>query len=609
MDGYVKRSQDVVRVLEAEYLEMTENGISKAQAVENLKGVYGDIIECFAILDEKYRVIAATGGLTYDTSTSISINLDCEYKIYPDEKERLTSDLGSKVRKGLDTTGNLDQKIADVVFWYPYTLKNQQDILMIKCREIITLRSIVAAAFMLFVVGILIVIPILFLLISIISSFVSQRRIAKLLYWDPMTGGNNWMYVKMNGKKILAGHGKKSFAVVDLEFMKFRSYCTCHGVEEGENLLEKMDKYLQKQCNRRETCAHHSKANFFLCITAENREAVEIRLRRIFEGLSAQSQKHHIDFHAGVLYLDGKQRSENKKRKEQNVEILYQCAGMARASVANTEGDVIAFYSDEMLEAQLWQHKVEDMMGEALKKEEFLIYLQPKYNPVNNQLTAAEALVRWDSPTEGFISPGRFIPIFENSGFIKYLDDYMISHVAKLQARWLAQGKQIVPISVNVSRAHFANPDLAEHIRSLVDAYGIPHRFIEIELTESAFFDDKQMILDTVKKLQEYGFEVSMDDFGSGYSSLNSLKDLPLDILKLDAEFFRGEDSPVRGQIVVSEAIHLAKSLNMKIVAEGIERKEQVDFLAENGCDMIQGYYYAKPMPVNEFEGIVFGAE
>lgn len=141
---------------------------------------------------------------------------------------------------------------------------------------------------------------------------------------------------------------------------------------------------------------------------------------------------------------------------------------------------------------------------------------------------------------------------------------------------------------------------------SLVDRYQVPHHYIEIELTESAFFDDKSLIFRTVTKLQEYGFEVSMDDFGSGYSSLNSLKDLPLDILKLDAEFFRGEDSTKRGEIVISEAIRLAKSLNMKIVAEGVEKKEQVDFLAQSGCVMIQGYYFAKPMPVGDFEARAF---
>ena len=178
----------------------------------------------------------------------------------------------------------------------------------------------------------------------------------------------------------------------------------------------------------------------------------------------------------------------------------------------------------------------------------------------------------------------------------------MLEEVAKQQAKWISEGWQVVPISVNVSRAHFTREDLAEHISEIVDRYQVPHEVIELELTESAFFDDKEMLLTTVKKLREAGFSVSMDDFGAGYSSLNSLKELSLDVLKIDADFFRGSDSLERGMLIVTEVINLAKKLNMKIVAEGIESREQVDFLKEQECDLIQGYYFAKPMPLSEFE-------
>lgn len=146
---------------------------------------------------------------------------------------------------------------------------------------------------------------------------------------------------------------------------------------------------------------------------------------------------------------------------------------------------------------------------------------------------------------------------------------------------------------------------MAEHICQLVDQYQIPHQYIELELTESAFFDDKQMILNTVNKHQSYGFLVSMDDFGSGFSSLNSLKDLPLDIIKLDGEFFRGTENGDRSKTVIMDTIRMAKNLKMDIVAEGIETKDQVDFLSEIGCDYIQGYYYARPMPVDAFESFI----
>ena len=154
---------------------------------------------------------------------------------------------------------------------------------------------------------------------------------------------------------------------------------------------------------------------------------------------------------------------------------------------------------------------------------------------------------------------------------------------------------------MNVSTAHFIESDLAEQVRDILDDARVPHDLIEIELTESAFFDDKNALISTMAKLKEYGFAVSMDDFGSGYSSLNSLKELSLDVLKLDAEFFRNDDGGDRGRIVVADAIGLAQKLNVHTVAEGVETEEQVDFLARHGCDMIQGYYFAKPMPKEEY--------
>ena len=290
------------------------------------------------------------------------------------------------------------------------------------------------------------------------------------------------------------------------------------------------------------------------------------------------------------------------RRKDVSIENVYNNACSARAELAETEETGIRIFDNALLEEQRWRDIVHEHQWNALKNREFVVYYQPKYDPRTNALKGAEALVRWDSPEYGFVTPGRIIPIFEKNGFITQIDHYMIQHVAHDQKAWLDGGYDCVPVSVNVSRAHFSENDLAQQIRDIVDREQCPHELIEIELTESAFFDDKKAMIETIKKLKEYGFAVSMDDFGAGYSSLNSLKDMPLDVLKLDAEFVRGDNAGERGEIVVSEAIKLAKSLEMRTVAEGIEEKEQVDFLAQQGCDMIQGYYFAKPMPKNEYE-------
>lgn len=292
--------------------------------------------------------------------------------------------------------------------------------------------------------------------------------------------------------------------------------------------------------------------------------------------------------------------------KKDDINYVLSCAGLALSKTDESKKETI-WFNDKMKEEQVWERRIEDDMEMALTNHEFKVYLQPKYSTKKEELAAAEALVRWIHPVLGFISPGKFIPIFENNGFILKLDDYMLIEVAKLQAGWLAEGKQLVPISVNVSRAHFTQLDLAEHICSIVDLYKVPHQYIELELTESAFFDDKDVLLGTVRKLKEYGFKVSMDDFGAGYSSLNSLKELPLDIIKLDAEFFRGASDINRSNLIVGDTISLAKKLGMEIVAEGIETREQVDFLAQQDCDLIQGFYFAKPLPVEEFVERAYG--
>ena len=293
------------------------------------------------------------------------------------------------------------------------------------------------------------------------------------------------------------------------------------------------------------------------------------------------------------------EEGRTKRRNKVDIEKEYNNAGAARATITG-EDSAIVFFDEKMVEEQKWLDWVNENQDKAIAEEEFQVYYQPKYDPRTNELRGAEALIRWQSPEHGMVSPGRFIPLFERNGFITKIDHYMLEHVARDQKAWLDEGKKCVPVSVNVSRAHFIEDDLAEQIRDIVDNAGAPRDLIEIELTESAFFDDKNALITTIMKLKEYGFAVSMDDFGSGYSSLNSLKEMPLDVLKLDADFFRNDDGE-RGRIVVAEAINLAKKLSMRTVAEGVEDKDQVDFLAEEGCDLIQGFFFARPMPKEEY--------
>lgn len=509
----------------------------------------------------------------------------------------------------------LQESIVEQQFWMyvPVSLNGKK--LYIKCTLEILRQDVIYIMALGGVALILLLLPLIFLFINTILNIRMQRRITKVLYMDPVTGGNNWIFFQGYAAKMLGSvwNSRKTYAMVNLHMERYTNYLSCYGSSQGEELLECMDGFLRARMKRKEVFGHHSRADFALIFQCEGdneeqcRNYCYLRLRSLLAELAGLQPERKLHFHAGVCMIPPVEAETGKrfiKRKNVDVDQLFNFANTAQKS-SHTDAEQIFFFSDRMLEEQSWEQWVEDNMQNALSAGEFQVYLQPKYTPTDRRLVGAEALVRWVCPQKGLIPPSRFIPIFEENGFIMKLDDYMLSKIAKLQAEWKVQGKKTVPISVNISRAHFTQEGLAEHISQLVDGYGPKHSLVELEVTESAFFDDKEVLIDTVKQLRAYGFPISMDDFGAGYSSLNSLKDIPLDVLKLDGDFFRGEDEMGRRAIIIRETIGLARELDIRVVAEGIEQREQVDFLAGLGCDMIQGYYFAKPMPVEEFEARV----
>ncbi|MCR5654635.1 MAG: GGDEF domain-containing phosphodiesterase, partial [Lachnospiraceae bacterium] len=418
------------------------------------------------------------------------------------------------------------------------------------------------------------------LMIAVISNVNNSRRALRIFFTDAVTRGHNWLWYTYRGEQILRSpfHAKNNYAIVNLVFLKYRNYCMCHSIPEGEKLLKQVYERILSNITRKEMLAHVSSSNFALLLRYGSEDELRKRLNNLIADISNVDDGHdHIfNFQAGVDLLPARTDEKGRivRRRGVDIEVEYNNACAARNAVSEREDSCVSFFDDALIEEQKWLDAVFEEQKSALNNEEFLVYYQPKYDPNTNELRGAEALIRWQSPRLGFVSPGKFIPIFEKNGFITEIDHYMLRHVARDQKKWLDMGLSCVPVSVNVSRAHFVEEDLAEQIRDIVDGEGAPRNLVEIELTESAFFDDKNALLTTVTRLQEYGFAVSMDDFGSGYSSLNSLKDMPLDVLKIDAEFFRGDNAKDRGKVVVSETIKLAKSLDMRIVAEGVETKD-----------------------------------
>ena len=494
----------------------------------------------------------------------------------------------------LNVSDVLNASVVQDIYYYSFTMENGANVFITMAAHI-TMQDVLLLILVFSGIALICFIYFVFVLYMLIRFVVNQSRLLRLYYADKETGGKNWYYFleKANRKLKIIRRKSLKATIVHIRMEKYRNFCSCYGEKEGQRLLGDFYDVIQKNITRKEVFARHEMCDYGLLLQYDTEEQLTSRVEEIMKQLDTKRPLVKFYFKSGIDLIT-----------EENIDASesYNRAIIARRKIEELPEDNISFFTLQMKTDLLWERKVENDMESALSRQEYKVYLQPKYSVDHEKLAAAEALVRWQHPTEGLVAPYRFIPIFEKNGFITKLDDYMIAEVAKLQAGWIAEGKKIVPISVNVSRAHFTLENLAEHICDIVDSYHVPHEYIELELTESAFFDDKKTLISIVNKMKSYGFAVSMDDFGAGYSSLNSLKELPVDVVKLDAEFFRGNDAEGKGKVIVSEAINLAKKLNMRIVAEGIESREQVDFLAEKECDLIQGYYFAKPMPVQEFE-------
>ena len=588
------------------------------------------------ILDKDRNVVYRTGDSEPDFGLVLDFNMKREFEAVADSKSSFTPDEGlgtilalpaeevfgsilDPIGRGETRAQWMDETIIRQDYWLHAPLRNRTYTLYVKCNLQAQRQDLFYIYLMSLAAIALLLIPVTLLFVNTICSAFMQRRMTRLIYLDTVTEGRNWLYFRNYAQRTLTRiwNNKKAFAMVNLQLERYHNYRACYGIKASEELLASMNGFLNARMGKNEAFARYEGADFGLLLqcTGETEQEYQDncvkRIRSLLAELTGLRPDQKIHFHAGINMIPPYIAEDGKwyhTRKDVDIDELYTYANAARMESDALEEQRITFFNQDMLGRQKWERWVEDTMESALHNEEFQVYLQPKYSPASGKLVGAEALVRWVSLSTGLITPGHFIPIFERTGFIIQLDDYMISRVAKMQAEWMIQGKKMIPISVNISRAHFAQEGLAEHICQLVDAYGPSHDLIELEVTESAFFDDKDILIETVKQLKAYGFRVSMDDFGAGYSSLNSLKDIPLDVLKLDGEFFRGDDDGSRRrEIVIREAIQLAKNLDMHVVAEGIEKKEQVDFLARQGCDMIQGFYYAKPMPVEEFEKRVEG--
>jgi EAL domain-containing protein (putative c-di-GMP-specific phosphodiesterase class I) len=270
--------------------------------------------------------------------------------------------------------------------------------------------------------------------------------------------------------------------------------------------------------------------------------------------------------------------------------------------VSDSHTSSYAFYDEVLQQRMRFDAELEKDVRDALKDGDFKVYIQPKYDAKTRKLAGGEALIRWQHKTKGFLTPNEFVPLFERDGIITELDMYVYDVVCRMQRKWLDEGYTPVPISVNQSRLHLYHSDYISRLKEVLAKYRLPAKYVELEITENIALSSGEVLENAVKQIHQIGFTVSMDDFGSGESSLNILKDIDIDVLKLDRMFFLETENNVKARQIIKSVIDMAGQLKISTVAEGVETEDQLKFLQDAGCDLIQGFLFGKPMPYDEFE-------
>lgn len=435
-----------------------------------------------------------------------------------------------------------------------------------------------------------------FILLIVYQGKSNRKRLETMAYVDKLTGGNNYNRFLMLSSELLGKRHSDSLYVVTIDIDNLRLINDMYGFKEGDAVLCAMDEALRAVIAKNDVCGRISNDSFVLLLHGENDESVlefDVRFKAAFqERMDKAERLSSITFTTGVYQV-----SPN----DEDISKMVDKAVMAHHHAKKYQADKnIAFYTDKIRDDAVKLKAIEDSMHKALSSNEFLVYLQPKFILKDESIGGMEALVRWQTSTGEFMYPNDFIPVFEQNGFIVKLDWYMLKNACRIISEWIAAGITPVPVSVNFSRAHLHNSAFVSELCEVVDSFGIEHRWIEVELTETAIYDNCEALRGILSELHQADFTMSMDDFGSGYSSLGLLKDLPVDVIKIDRSFFAVQEGEARSKVVVGSVIEMAKKLSIHTVAEGVEERSSIDLLLELNCDMVQGYYYARPLPEKE---------
>lgn len=416
----------------------------------------------------------------------------------------------------------------------------------------------------------------------------------RLAYEDPLTGGKNVNYFNEFAQILLHDNKEMPYVICRFDIANFRYINESYGHVKADQVLKACVKEFEGCFGSRELCVRMN-ADQFLALMV-NDAGLDGRLEAFRAAVNAAARgvgiKYPIKFKLGVYQV---------RKHEKDVDVMIDRANAARRMLRGDEKNNRLTYSEEIASNMHKANLIESQMQHALASGEFKVYLQAKWDIEKNTVCGCEALVRWVRSDGKIVRPDEFIPLFEKNGFIEMLDFYMLETVCQMVCNLQKEGKMVYPVSVNQSRVLLHNPDYLDNVVDILRKYKIPDGLVELEITETVFEDEKDRIFSVLDKLRACGVKLNMDDFGSGYSSLNMLKDVPFDVIKIDRIFFSASVDNEKSRKVLRKIVEMINDIGMEVVCEGVENQEHVEFLRGIGVRKVQGFYYAKPVPAEEF--------
>ncbi len=426
---------------------------------------------------------------------------------------------------------------------------------------------------------------------NIVFLFYNVRRrqeLFRLAYKDSITGGDNFSNFKEKAKKYENTEGY----VIALDISEFKLVNNVCGNASGDEVLKVIWDVILANCNDNEQAARVNADRFVIFWIESSKKTVTYRIEKLINEIEGISEQLSVPRLYPVIGIRAVEKLDDADKR-------YGEALRAKALVKNRRDRHYAFYDEIDYDTIVENKKLENGFEKALADKKFEVWYQPKFNSHTGKIVGSEALIRWRADDGSLISPGRFIPLFEKNGNIIRLDEYVFREVCRQQKEWQKEGIQILPVSVNISRFSLYYSNVVEKYERIINYYDVDHKYVQIEITESAIIENT-VIVELIQKFHDAGFDILLDDFGSGYSSLASLNQMPFDTIKLDKSLvdYVGNEN---GEKLLKFIVQLVQSLGMKITAEGVEYKEQLDFLENLNCDDIQGFYFSKPLMLADF--------